>query len=177
MAKEFENWPEDIHPANYVMKGNKPKPAVNAPQSPEIDATALGQVESMDHARLVALVRRMACQCGLVAMMTEEETAQAMLDTLAHTALKPVSSALNMRADIDSRLKAVDKWLDRTQGKAIQRIDQRILNVGNGSVDSMTSAELMVAVAKIKQLPDGVMLLADGTLDIVDHDDPPTTDQ
>ncbi len=148
-----------------------------APQSPEIDATDIKRLEALPHSQLLALCRRMACQCGLVAMMTEEETAQAMLDTLAHTALKPVSSALNMRADIDSRLKAVDKWLDRTQGKAIQRIDQRILNVGNGAVDSMTSAELLAAVSKIKKLPDGIMLLSDGTLDIVDHEEPPTIDQ
>ena len=86
-----------------------------------LDAATLARLEEMDAGELRGLVRRMACQCGLAALMSEEETAQAMLDVLAQTALKPIVQGLNMRADIQSRLTAVEKWLDRKHGKPVQR--------------------------------------------------------
>ncbi len=135
------------------------------------------EIDAMPLEKLRELCKRMARQCGLVAAMSEEETAQAMLDTLAHTALKPIIAGLNMRADIDSRLKAVDKWLDRTQGKAIQRIDQRVLHAHKGMAGDMSSGELMALLREVKQLPDGVRLLENGTLDIVDVEQVVTVDQ
>ncbi len=98
-----------------------------APQSPAIaplSAEQLAKLDDMSRGELIALIERMARQCGMVAGMTDEQTAQAMLDTLAHTALMPIVPGLSMKADIQSRLSAIDKWLDRTKGKPVQAINQ-----------------------------------------------------
>lgn len=87
-----------------------------------IDLSDAGAIDAMPIDELRALCKRMACQCGLFARMTQEETAQAMLDVLAETALKPIVMGLNMKADIQSRMTAIDKWLDRKQGKPTQAV-------------------------------------------------------
>lgn len=84
------------------------------------ESVNLTRLDSMSREELIALCKRFARQCGMVAAMTKEETAQAMLDTLAHTALKPIVSGVNMKADIQSRMTAIDKWLDRERGKPMQ---------------------------------------------------------
>jgi len=94
------------------------KQAAPADSSP-ISAADLARIEGMSREELVALCWRFACQCGLVATMTDEETAQAMLDILAETALKPVLYGTSMKADITSRLTAVERWLDRKKGKPV----------------------------------------------------------
>ncbi len=138
--------------------------AQSIPQAPD-----LSRLEGMGREELIAVIERMERQCGMVAAMTEEETIQAMLDTLAHTALKPIIAGVNMKADIDSRLKAIDRWLDRKQGKAIQRIDQRVQNVGSEPLGEMTNEQLLVELRKLKELPAGMVLLEDGTID-ADYD-------
>src|SRR5580658_6537771 len=65
------------------------------------------KLETMSKEQLIATVRRFACQCGVVALMTREEKAQAMRDVLAETALRPIVAGLNMKADIQSRLLAI----------------------------------------------------------------------
>lgn len=99
---------------------NVPQSPANAPMSDE----QLQRLEDMSRIELMGLIERMARQCGMVAAMSEAETAQAMLDTLAHTALMPISPSINMKADIQCRLSAIDKWLDRKQGKPVQAINQ-----------------------------------------------------
>lgn len=103
-------------PANYTMKGNGSKPVI-LPESPDIP-----RLDTLSREELIALVERMARQCGMVAAMSDAETAQAMLDELAHTALKPIVAGVNMKADIQSRMNAIDKWLDRKQGKPQQSV-------------------------------------------------------
>ncbi len=83
----------------------------------------LSQLDDMTAEELRALVERMARQCGLVAMMTKEETAQAMRDVLAETALRPLIPGINLKADIQNRMNAIDKWLDRAEGRAKQQIE------------------------------------------------------
>lgn len=90
-----------------------------------ISPTTLAVLGSMSKEELVVLVGRMARQCGLVANMSKEETVQAMLDVLAHTALRDISPGINMRADIQSRIAAIDKWLDRERGKPAQYIEEK----------------------------------------------------
>lgn len=89
-------------------------------QQPDKSSIDLATIDTMGIDELRTLCKRMASQCGLVARMTREETAQAMRDTLAETALKPIVMGLNMKADIQSRMAAIDKWLDRTEGKPAQ---------------------------------------------------------
>lgn len=90
------------------------------PETAVTDVVDISGVETLDKPALLLLVARMARQCGLVAGMTKEETAQAMLDTLANTALRPIVAGLNMKADIQARMAAIDKWLDRERGKPAQ---------------------------------------------------------
>lgn len=94
-------------------------------QSP-LSADVLARLGEMTREELLTLVRRFACQCGVAAMMSREETAQAMRDKLAEIALKPITPGLNLKADIGSCIAAIDKWLDRTVGKAVQPIAQKI---------------------------------------------------
>ena len=80
----------------------------------------LSRLDSMGLEELKTLVRRLACQCGMVAGMTREETAQAMMDELAAYALRPMIGTA-LKADINARIAAIDKWMDRAEGKPIQK--------------------------------------------------------
>lgn len=101
-----------------------------------LTAEDIAKLEGMSRDELKALCRRFACQCGLSTMMTKEETAQAMRDVLAETALRPIVLGLNMKADIQSRMTAIDKWLDRTEGKAPISINQNTNITSNISMIS-----------------------------------------
>lgn len=125
----------------------------------------LAAIDAMPMDELRSLCKRMACQCGLIACMTREQTAQAMLDTLAETALKPIVMGLNMKADIQSRLNAIDKWLDRTEGKATQRIEQRIEHNHKTASSELTNSQLIEALRQADiagLLPANAKLLANG---------------
>ena len=80
-------------------------------------------LDTMTIDQLKTLVRRLVCQCGLAATMSKEETAQAMRDVLAETALRSIVPGLNMKADIKARMEAIDKWLDRNEGKPHQAVE------------------------------------------------------
>lgn len=90
--------------------------------SSPLSASDLARLEGMTREELLALAKRMACQCGLVAAMTKDETAQAMKDVLAETALRSIVPGTGMKADIQSRMQAIDKWLDREEGKPAQTV-------------------------------------------------------
>ena len=117
---------EDLIP--NPVKGYKPKqPVIGVVlDSNAIDPATLATLHTLDKEALIALVERMARQCGLVATMTQEETAQAMLDALAETALKPIVYGVNIKADIQSRISAIDKWLDRVRGRPAQSVDMTV---------------------------------------------------
>lgn len=118
MTDEYDPLTGELLPKS--TRNTAPQSPANAPLSDE----ELVKLDDMNRIELIALIQRMARQCGMVADMTEEQTAQAMLDTLAHTALMPIVPGLSMKADIQSRLSAIDKWLDRTKGKPVQAINQ-----------------------------------------------------
>ncbi len=118
-------------------------------KTPALTEEQIGGLDDMSREQLIALCRRFACQCGMVATMSDEETAQAMLDILAETALKPVLFGTSMKADITSRLTAVERWLDRKKGKPIgtsplvQIANAGDLNVMIRLVDSAGNVELI----------------------------------
>ena len=82
-------------------------------------------------------------------LMTEEETAQAMLDILAETAIKPITPGLNIKADINSRMAAIDKWLDRKKGKPVQSVDLRA--EVKTSIQRINDDELALVLAHCKE--------------------------
>lgn len=110
----------------------------------EATADEVARLDGMTRGELLTLVRRLACQFGLVAVMTKDETAQAMRDVLADTALRPIVAGLSMKADIQARLAAIDKWLDRSEGKARERVEI----TGNMAVtpDAALSALIMEGI-------------------------------
>ena len=74
----------------------------------------LASLDAMSKAELITLIKRLLCQCGTVAMMTDEEQAQAMLDRLA------AASARNGAKTADI-VASVTAWMDRKQGKPVQK--------------------------------------------------------
>ena len=106
MLKNMETVPDPFK--NYAMKGN-PTPAAPAPA----ESVDLSRLDSMTPEELKTLVRRLACQCGMVASMSEGETAQAILDRFANEALT---------SDVKQAIGAGTAWFDRTKGKPGQSV-------------------------------------------------------
>lgn len=129
-SNDQSNCPPDYYRrSNGMLHQISDSPPTNTPPS-AIDLTSLDHMSRED---LIALVARYMRQCGDAPCMSKEETAQAMRDVLAETALRPVVAGLNMKADIQSRMTAIDKWLDRSEGKAAQ-VQTVTMNV-QGSID------------------------------------------
>ncbi len=141
---------------------------------PHCHATALTYEEvhtlaSLPQTALESALMRSYAASGLVmlATMSKAAQAQAMMDTLAQTALMPIVAGLNMKADIDSRLKAIDRWLDREQGKAVQRVEQKIEHSAKGASSELTNEQLIEALRSAQAqglLPGGAKMLDDGTV-------------
>jgi hypothetical protein len=111
----------DLITGDLLPESNAPKAKIGVIEAQStLTAEELEKLDQMTKQELIALVRRFMCQCGLAATMTKDETAQAMRDVLAETALRPIVPGIAMKADISSRLSAIDKWLDRTEGKPMQ---------------------------------------------------------
>lgn len=126
----FTNKMEDLPPwAKGFKPRQNPQKPIPAVVEPVIEVYKLNQLEQMPRNQLISLVQRMYAMCGYLPSMTDEQTAQAMLDSLASIALKPIGVSTNMRADIQSRLTAIEKWLDRTQGKPAQSLAVTQTNV------------------------------------------------
>ena len=63
---------------------------------------------------------------------------------------------------------AINALLDRIDGKATQRIEQKVEHIGKGLPGDMTTADLMMMISQLPSLPAGIKLLPDGKLDVVD---------
>ena len=83
-------------------------------KSPIIDA--VDGLDSYTKEQLIALVRRFICVYGAIPVMSKEETAQAILDRLAHIALN--------NSDAKEVIAAGREWFDRERGKPVQAIHQ-----------------------------------------------------
>lgn len=107
----------------------------------------IAALDAMSREELIALVRRMACQCGMVAGMSAEEIAQAMLARLAEEALSRSTQGKDC-------ISAINAWLDRTQGKPIAR------TVAEVSVASVSVQADVALLSRIKRdLIEGRLLL------------------
>lgn len=73
MSKEFDNWPADIHPANYVMKESpKAKAQTITPAEPlTIDATDVGAVRAMVWDKLVRIAAVAPPNASLLPILRE----------------------------------------------------------------------------------------------------------
>ncbi len=133
-SSDQSNVPEGYYRRSNGMLHQRGEQPANASNScPSCHANRLTSAEVLRLAGLGAEEREQAlqrsyCAAGLIRLqlMSKEDRAQAMLDALAETALMPIVMGLNIRADIDNRMKAIDKWLDRERGKPSQAIMQTV---------------------------------------------------
>lgn len=88
----------------------------NTQHTPPAEPTipSLDTLLEYEHPVLAALARRLACECGQAAWMTEDEAEQALYDVLLKKGLK-------------GDIAAVREYFDRKKGKAMQTIrDDRV---------------------------------------------------
>ncbi len=133
MAESYEFDPLTGDP---LPKTNKRESGTNSQvaSSPSaLSAEVLERLEGCSREELIALVRRSNADLVRVCMMSKEETAQAMRDKLAEIALKPLVPGMNIKADISSCISAIDKWLDRAEGKPVGAATN--ISIGGGTGD------------------------------------------
>ena len=106
---------------NYKMKGTESPPRMVGQNI--VDEQTLARLGTMEKSELVALVKRMARQCGFVAMMSEDDIRQAFLDRMAH---------IGLTGKAQEALAAIEKRMDRVEGKAMQR-QQSLVAVADAS--------------------------------------------
>jgi hypothetical protein len=79
-------------------------------------------IDTLEAPALRKLLKTIYVAAGWVdiALMDKPIVAEAMRLELARIALSPLVAGMNIKADIQSKLAAIDKWLDRTEGKPTQ---------------------------------------------------------
>lgn len=117
--KEFETFPPEIHPANYVMKGNnshKQLTDINI-----IDEETLAHLDTMDANALRKLIQRVSGAMWGVGLKTREQVAEAFKLKLAISGMA--------EKDMFKALPIMREWFDREIGKATQHttLDARVL--------------------------------------------------
>lgn len=98
--------------------GEMKRVAINEPyfsSAAPISADDMASLDAMTREQLIALVRRIGgARWAEIITMTRNEQAIAMKDRLAHIALT---------AEVKEALIAIDKFLDREEGRARQQIE------------------------------------------------------
>ncbi len=92
---------------------------------PIVQDDNLSRLDSLSRDELIALVRRMSIQCGMVAAMTEDEIRQGFLDKMAH---------IGLTGDALVALNAMEKRMNRVEGTPMQR-QQSMVAVANVESD------------------------------------------
>ncbi len=163
---QLKNKPWQFQPGESGNPGGKPRGTKNKETiAEEIGEETLAKIKEMPKSELIDLIMRVSGAMWGVGIMNEEQTAEAML-------LKIAINGLTSN-DAKTTLENVNAWLDRKKGKAVQRIDQRVdqrvLSIHKGIPGEMTTSELLESLRSIKQLPEGMRLLGDGTIDIINE--------
>lgn len=118
----------------------------------------LSHLDEMTREQLITFIRCCIPEPASIALMTEDETADAMMLKLAIMAIKS--------DEAKTTLDCVNAWLDRKKGKAVQRIDQRVQSIHHTNAGELSTGDIMLALAGM-QLPDGVKLI-EGKVERVD---------
>ena len=114
--KEFENFPADIHPANYEMK-RKEKP-VEVKQPGGIDPATFATLQTLDKEALISLIERVAGAMWGIGLKTKEQRREAILLRLAVLALTSKEAK-----DVVATAREL---FDRETGKPIQQVDASV---------------------------------------------------
>ena len=97
----------EAHALNVTTSTSHPNPALSEAE--------LASLQDMSREGLISLIERIAgARWGEIATLKPAQVAEAMKLRLAHIALT---------ADVKEALTAIDKWLDRHEGKALVRTD------------------------------------------------------
>lgn len=140
-----------------LVNGITPPP-VSVPFLPTDDQ--LARIEDMSRDELITLARRCNAALGGVGVLSEDETAEALL-------LKISAHALSGRG-IDW-LSSAREWFDRKRGKATQRIEQKIDHTSKHLIVDMTSEQIMLELQRMQTLgvmPDGVKVI-EGRVEVI----------
>jgi hypothetical protein len=122
-------------------------PNLGGPLTNEI----LANLENLSKAQLINIIKRVGGAIWGVGLMTDDEAYEAVRLKLLHTGLTSDSA--------NTSLNVIKEWIDRTKGKAVQRIDQRIETVAKVEPSEMTNDQLLAMLAKASvagALPAGV---------------------
>lgn len=134
----------------------------------EVSEEDLQKLGEMSREGLIALVRCLPARITGYALQTKEEKREA---------LKLEVYAVAMSNTLDAvKLKAANDWLDREDGKAIQRIEQKNLNVNVSAPKELTTDELMARLCQVSPaaLESAGVRLIEGKVERI-ADDPTTT--
>lgn len=105
----YSHLPDAVHP----FKNYKPKANIQEIHSVGlITEEELAGIERLSKDELIAIIERMARQCGLVACMNEEDIRRAFLDRMAY---------IGLTGKAEQALAAMEKRMDRVDGKPMQR--------------------------------------------------------
>ena len=110
-----------------------------------ITAETLAKLDAMSKEQLITLIRRVSGAVWGVGLMDDNALADAMLLKLASNGLAS--------ADAREALANIREWLDRKQGKSIERhqVDQRVLMVVADEQREAARLEVKQALAKVLQ--------------------------
>ena len=129
--------------------GIKNMPDLGGPLTNEI----LANLENLSKAQLINIIKRVGGAIWGVGIMTDDEAYEAVRLKLLHTGLTSESA--------NSSLNVLKEWIDRTKGKAVQRIDQKIEHAVKAEPAEMTNDQLLALISKAGSagmLPAGVKL-------------------
>ena len=109
-----------------------------------IDLSAL---EGMSRTDLEALCARLLCQCGAVALMTDEQAARAIMDRM-------IQSALTTQEKREAR-EAGKEALNRIQGTAIQRTAMMVKTDSGNDDDDDSAVDAFLRQFIVQPVVDG----------------------
>ena len=122
--QENDDFPDPIK--SYNPRQAAPVPLKEAASNDAISASDLSRLEEMTKEQLIALVRRIGgARWADIMIMDRKQQAIAMRDRLAHIALT---------GDIRDALTAIDKFLDREEGKTPQSVAMNVQGNVNHSM-------------------------------------------
>lgn len=117
MNDKYENYPPELHPANYTMKGNPPRQDVVPQEQPD-----LSRLDDMTKEELIKLIKRVSGAMWGIGMMNPQDIANSMKLKLAHGGLT--------EKDMWKALPLMKEWFDRELGKAPQSIAMTVKDEG-----------------------------------------------
>lgn len=147
-------------PSNYTMKANKTiataNPNLNPPQMP-ITSDVIAKLDSMTKDDLITLIKLVYGAIWGYAILTADEKREAMRLRVANIALTST--------DNETVLKACNQWLDREEGKPMQRIENKSLIVAVDATkrkdDAIIEANNLLKLLREKTLNVGQTLLVE----------------